>query len=231
MGDFEDHCWRDLFPPDVLEIYRHYKRELRIGPRPALLLIDLYRLAYAGGPLPVAEVVKTHPSSCGIAAWAAVPPTLRLIAAARAKNIPIFYTTGRAPVGANAGPLQATNRKSRPSQPSDFEIQDEFKPEDRDVIIVKERASAFFGTLLTAQLTRLGIQSLIVAGEATSGCVRASAVDAYSHGYHVSVAEECCFDRSELSHKVNLFDLHHKYADVMGIDEMLGHISDLKASS
>jgi isochorismate hydrolase len=55
--------------------------------------------------------------------------------------------------------------------------------------------------------------------------VRASAVDAYSHGYHVVLAEECCFDRSALSHKVNLFDLHHKYADVMHIDEVIAQLS------
>lgn len=231
MGDFEDHCWRGLFPPEVLDLYRHYKRDVRVGPRPALVLIDLYRLAYEGGPLPVAEVTKTYPSSCGIAGWTAMPPTVRLIAAAREQQIPIFYTTGQAPKSANAGPLPATKRKGRPLQPSDFEIQDEFKPLDSDVIIVKERASAFFGTLLTAHLTRLGIQSLIFAGESTSGCVRASAVDAYSHGYHVTVIEECCFDRSELSHKVNLFDLHHKYADVMSVTEVVEHLGAMKALS
>lgn len=231
MGDFEDHCWRDLFSPEVLDLYSHYKRDVRVGPRPALVLIDLYRLAYEGGPLPVAEVAKTYPSSCGIAAWSAMPSTVRLIAAAREQQIPIFYTTGHAPKSANAGPLQATKRKGRPLQSSDFEIQDEFKPQDSDVIIVKERASAFFGTLLTAHLTRLGIQSLIIAGESTSGCVRASAVDAYSHGYHVTVVEECCFDRSELSHKVNLFDLHHKYADVMSLSEVTAHLANMKALS
>jgi isochorismate hydrolase len=57
--------------------------------------------------------------------------------------------------------------------------------------------------------------------------VRASAVDAYSHGYHVTLVEECCFDRSMLSHKVNLFDLHHKYADVMKIDEVVAHLDTL----
>ena len=92
-----------------------------------------------------------------------------------------------------------------------------------DVVITKQRASVFFGTPLIAHLTQLGVQTLIVCGESTSGCVRASAVDAYSHGFHVVLVEECCFDRSLLSHKVNLFDMHHKYADVMHIDEVLAH--------
>jgi nicotinamidase-related amidase len=75
-----------------------------------------------------------------------------------------------------------------------------------------------------AHLTQLGVRTLIICGESTSGCVRATAVDAYSHGYHVVLVEECCFDRSLLSHKVNLFDLHHKYCDVMHVDEVVGHL-------
>jgi len=71
----------------------------------------------------------------------------------------------------------------------------------------------------------MGIDSLIVCGESTSGCVRASVVDAYSYGFHAVVVEECCFDRSILSHKVCLFDLHHKYADVMHLDEVKKHLS------
>ncbi|HEX4556630.1 MAG TPA: isochorismatase family protein [Xanthobacteraceae bacterium] len=62
-------------------------------------------------------------------------------------------------------------------------------------------------------------------GESTSGCVRASVVDAYSSGLHVSIVEECTFDRAELTHKVNLFDLHHKYADVMHVEEVIAHLA------
>ena len=65
------------------------------------------------------------------------------------------------------------------------------------------------------------MQSLIVIGESTSGCVRASTVDGYSAGYHMTMVEECCFDRSDISHKINLFDLHHKYADVMTVAEVV----------
>ncbi len=98
------------------------------------------------------------------------------------------------------------------------------RPEAGDLIIYKERASGFFGTPLVAHLTRMGIDSLIVCGESTSGCVRASVVDAYSYGFHAVVVEECVFDRSPLSHKVSLFDLHHKYADVMHLDEAKKHL-------
>jgi nicotinamidase-related amidase len=105
-----------------------------------------------------------------------------------------------------------------------FEIFEVLAPAPGETVIYKQRASIFHGTALHAHLNQLGVRSLIVAGETTSGCVRASVVDGYSQGYHVSVVEECCFDRSLLTHKVNLFDMHHKYADVMHIDEVLAHL-------
>ena len=225
MDAFEDHCWRDLYSDDVLELYSPYRRQTSVGPRPALVLIDLYRLAYKGGPKPINEVSKTYPSSCGIAAWNALPPTQKLIAAARGARLPIFYTTGCVPQ--RKGTIGATRRGGHPPQAVDYLIQEEVAPAEDDTIIVKERASALFGTLLATHLTRLGVQSLIVAGESTSGCVRASVVDAYSSGYHITVVEECCFDRSELSRKVNLFDMHHKYADVMKIEQVIEHLNGL----
>ena len=97
------------------------------------------------------------------------------------------------------------------------------------MVITKQRASVFFGTPLMAHLTQLGVQSLIICGESTPGCVRASAVDAYSNGLHVVLVEECCFDRSILSHKVNLFDMHHKYADVMHVGAVIAHLEALAA--
>ena len=111
----------------------------------------------------------------------------------------------------------------------DYEIHDAFTPEAKDLVLHKERASAFYGTPLVAHLTQMGIDSLIVCGESTSGCVRASVVDAYSNGFHISVVEECVFDRSQMAHKMNLFDLHHKYADVMHLDEVVTHLEGLTA--
>jgi nicotinamidase-related amidase len=222
--DFEDHCWKDVVPADVLEIYKHYKRETFVGPRPAVLVVDLYNLSYYGGPKPVSEVVKEFPSACGVNAHAAIEPTKRLLAAARAAGLPIFYSTGDTRAASRPGAITATNRRSGGPKPEDMEIWPDFAPAPGDVVITKQRASAFYGTPLAAHLTQLGVRSLIVIGTSTSGCVRASAVDAYSHGYHVTMAEECCFDRSDLSHKINLFDLHHKYADVMKTEQIIAHL-------
>jgi len=203
--EFEDHCWKDVVTPEILKTYTPYHRETYIGQRPALLAIDLYNLAYEGGAKEPHELVDTYKSSCGVYAHNAIKPTQELFALARSLKIPVFYTTTETREEAKPGAVHATNRQRVKIDPQAFEIKEEFKPESGDVVIFKERASGFFGTPLV---------------ESTSGCVRASCVDAYSLGYHVSIAEECVFDRSPLSHKVNLFDMHHKYTDVMKLEEV-----------
>ena len=217
---FEDHCWKDIVSADILKVYEPYRRETRVGERPALLAIDLYNLVYRGGAGEPHDLVDDWPSTCGRHAWDAIEPTKLLFAAARQAGLPVIYTT--APTTSD---VVATNRQvGLGSSDDDYGIFHEFAPDDADILIVKERASAFYGTPILPELTRRGVSSLIVCGESTSGCVRASVVDAYSAGFHVAIAEECVFDRSPLSHKVNLFDLHHKYADVLHLDEILEHL-------
>lgn len=230
---FEDHCWRDVIPPDVLEVYAKYARETYVGPSPALLAVDLYENVYGGGPLPVVEAIKTHPSSCGEYAWAAIEPTQRLFAAARNAGLPVFYTTSDSRADARPRGIGATKRATAASgaDPKRYVIRPEFQPQPGDVVITKQRASGFFSTPLMVHLTRLGVRSVIICGESTSGCVRATAVDAHSNGLHVTLVEECCFDRSLISHKINLFDIHHKYADVMTIDEVLAHLDKMVATN
>ncbi|MEX2453560.1 MAG: isochorismatase family protein [Rhodospirillaceae bacterium] len=225
--DFEDHCWKDVVPAEILKIYEPYRRDVYVGERPALLAIDLYNLVYRGGAEEPQDIIARYPSTCGRYAWEAIEPTKRLFAAARAAGIPIVYTTSP-----TSSSVVATNRRvGLGTTDDDFEIFEAFAPEGDDVTIVKERASAFYGTPIVPELNRRGISSLIVCGESTSGCVRASVVDAYSAGYHVTVAEEAVFDRSILSHKINLFDLHHKYADVMGVEEIVTHLGTKRAAA
>ena len=228
--DVENHCWKDTVPPDVLDIYTHYARKTFVGPSPALLAIDLYELAYQGGAKPVAQLHKTYPSTCGENAHAAIEPTKRLFAAVRRAGLPVFYCTqDHRPQNRPDGAI-STRRKEKPANAADHGIYHEFTPQPSDVIIYKQRASIFQGTPFLSHLNLLGIRSLLVCGESTSGCVRASTVDAYSNGFHVTIVEECTFDRSELVHKVNLFDLHHKYVDVMHLDEVEVHLERLAAN-
>lgn len=224
---FEDHCWKDLLDDDLLEIYSSYKRTLRVGKSPALLAIDLYNSAYRGGNVPVIEANRIHKGSCGENAWKAIDPTKRLFAAARAAKIPVIYTTRNV----DTRGVNSTHRDHDGPLANDvYDIFEAFTPEPGELVIYKERASGLFGTPLVAHLRLMGVDSLIVCGESTSGCVRASVVDGYSYGYHMTVVEECTYDRSMLSHKVNLFDLHHKYADVMKVDEVVAHLTRMAAA-
>lgn len=212
----EKHCWEDVVSDEVRERYRAYERERRVGERPALLAVDLYNLVYDRG----------HPSTCGEFAWAALEPTRRLLAAARAARIPVIYSTRDPDMR-----VASTHRKRESVPPAAYEIKAEFAPRQEDIVVRKQRASVFFGTPLVAHLNQLGASSLIVCGESTSGCVRASVVDAYSNGYHTVVVEECTFDRYLLTHKINLFDMHHKYADVMHLDEVLAALRSRRPPS
>jgi maleamate amidohydrolase len=221
--DFEDHCWKDIVDDELLEIYEPYRRELRVGRNPAVLAIDLYNKAYQGGDRPVREVDPRYPGSCGEHAWKALEPSRRLLAAARKTGLPIIYTTRRA----DTGGVRSTHRKIGSEAESLYHIKEELAPAPGDLVVYKERASGFFGTPLIAHLRRLGVESLIIFGESTSGCVRASTVDAYSYGFHNVIVEECTYDRSLLIHKVNLFDVHHKYADVMHVEEVIAHLDGL----
>jgi len=222
---FEDHCWKDIIPPEVLKVYMPYQRKTYVGGPAALLLIDLYNLVFEGGAHPVHELVDRYPSSCGEYAFAAIEPIKALIAAARQARIPVIHVTYDDRPETDHKSMHPTNRPKPDFNARAYKISDDFKPLPGEQFIYKKRASAFYGTPLNSSLVQLGIRSVIIAGETTSGCVRASAVDSYSEGFHTVVAEECVFDRSLVSHKVNLFDLHHKYADVMKVGEVISELS------
>lgn len=223
-SEFENHCWKEMFSKELIEQSSIYVRDTFVGDKPGLLLVDLYNFVYDGGNRPVHEVEKEYSLACGEYAWNAIEPTKRLIAAARAAKIPIIYSTRKVDTGAT---LSTMSQKRRKRNSDAYDIWPDFAPHPGDTIVYKERASVFYGTPMIAKLNHLGVRSLIVCGESTSGCVRNTVQDAYMNGYHVSIVEECTYDRNIVCHKVNLFDMHHKYADVMNVDEVIGHLHGL----
>jgi maleamate amidohydrolase len=224
---FEDHCWKDVVPPEDLKLYETYHRETYIGPDAAILAIDLYNIVYRGGPHSPYELEEKFPNSCGMYAHQAIEPTKKVLAAARTAGVPIIFCTKD--VAPNNRPADAisTKRRQWAPGPDDYDIYHEFDVRKEDIVIRKQRASIFEGTPLKSHLALMGVRTLIVLGEATSGCVRASVVEGFSAGYHINVVEECTFDRAPLTHKVNLFDMHHKYADVMHVEDVLTHLGTL----
>jgi nicotinamidase-related amidase len=197
-----------------------------------LLLIDLYRAVFGDRSEPLLEAIKTWPSSCGPAAWEALPSLQQLLAAARSAGIPVIHITMLANAGM-PGWFEGVHGQAatRPTDPAALdrqrrapEIIDELAPIDGEVVLRKSAPSAFWGTPLMAELNRFDVDTLIVAGESTSGCVRASVIDAFSYNFRVAVIEEATFDRGEASHAINLFDMDQKYADVIPLEDALAYI-------
>src|SRR5947209_16792427 len=106
-------------------------------------------------------------------------------------------------------------------------IVEESAPQQGDLVVRKQKPSAFFGTALISMLNEVHADSVLVTGTTTSGCVRASVIDAFSYNLKVSVIEECVFDRGQASHKINLFDMAMKYADVISLKEAIEYVQSL----
>ena len=150
-----------------------------------------------------------------------------MLAAARAAKIPIIftgveYTPGGIDGGIfyrKVGALKVFDRGSRLG-----EYCDGMEPQAGELLLLKQYASAFFGTSLAATLTAQGIDTVIITGVSTSGCVRATALDACQYGFIPFVVRDAVGDRDPRPHEANLFDLQAKYAEVVSEAEILGHL-------
>jgi maleamate amidohydrolase len=151
---------------------------------------------------PILESIKRWRNSCGADAWVGITVIKQLIDAAHDKGIPVFYTTGvwRADNWDQASwawkNSRTDEREQTRSNLDPDQIIDVISPGPRDIVIQKQKPSAFFGTPFQSYLTLLGCDSVILTGTTTSGCVRATAIDAFSNNYRVAVVEDGCFDRS-----------------------------------
>ncbi len=203
-------------------------RRVGFGQRPALILVDLYRWVFGDEPQPLLEAVKTWPGSCGLAGWQALPSIQRLLGLARELGLPVVHLTGLDDAGMPGWSEAAHNDAGRgDATPSSdglgrsrrrYQIIEQVAPIPGEVVLRKTAPSGFWGTPLAGHLNYLGVDTLVVAGESTSGCVRATVVDGCSYRFRMIVVEECVFDRHEAAHAINLFDMHAKYADVLPLD-------------
>jgi maleamate amidohydrolase len=204
-----------LYPEDNVEadLQQNYvgafDGRLPFGKHPALLVVDVV-IAYLtpGSPLFDQRFIV------------ALASNERLVAAARAAAVPVIFTNVvYQPGGADGGifyrKVPALSSFDRGSPMGNFP--ESLQPRDDETIVSKQYASAFFGTSLSATLTAQGIDMLLITGFSTSGCVRATALDAMQHGFLPFVVREACGDRHDAPHEANLFDLQAKYAEV--IDE------------
>jgi nicotinamidase-related amidase len=190
------------------------------GARPAVLVVDLSR----GFTEPVFPT--------GSDQTAVVAATARLIGAARAASAPVVFTTIAFDVadieaGANAWLRKAPGLGVLRAGSELVDLDPRLPREPHDALVVKKAASAFFGTDVAAMLVARRVDTLLVCGATTSGCVRASVVDAVQHGFSVLVPRECVGDRAAAPHDANLFDIDAKYGDVVDLADALAYLADV----
>ena len=231
-----DRVWDSYLTPRDRKVFSTagFAAPVGFGARPALLVVDVTYAFCGDRPRPVTVAARLQRTACGKEAWAAVSVIAPLIALARAKGVPIIYTTHRRrPDHWDRGlSLRKNRRAAAGPAPSESgvdpdDIVADVAPQAADIIVNKVRPSAFFGTPLAAFLTQLRADTLIIVGGTTSGCVRATVTDAFSHGFRTAVVEDGCFDRGEASHAVNLWDMHAKYADVVPAATVIDYLERL----
>jgi nicotinamidase-related amidase len=194
------------------------------GSRPALLIVDVVRSFTGSKRQDVLEAIKEYNTSCGDSAWETLPRMRKVLDTARQARIPIIFTKGDPDYKAFCGGSVKNEHSERARRLHSTPIADEISPLPSEFVIRKTKASAFFETPLSIYLVRHGIDSLIVMGTSTSGCVRATVVDGQSHGYPVFVVSDGCFDRSSFMHDVTLYDLSTKYATIVSVVETIDHL-------
>jgi maleamate amidohydrolase len=186
------------------------------GARPAVVVIDLVRAyTHPDGPFALPD------------AQAAVEATAELVETARDKDVPVVWTVVRYAAGLADGglfvrkvPALACFAEDAAGDWGDLALE----PMAGELVVVKQYASAFFGTSLATTLHTAGVDTLVIAGVSTSGCVRATAMDALNSGFRPQVVRDACADRTPALHDSNLADLDAKYADVVEMAEVLAHL-------
>ena len=193
-----------------------FRGTLSWGTSPAVIVVDVCRAYIDPGSVLYAGVED------------AVESAARLVDAARAAGVPVIFTRVEfAPDGSDGGlffkkvPALASFVRGNPLA----EFLDRPRPTADEVVVTKQYASAFFGTSLASTLLANGIDTAVICGLSTSGCVRATALDALQHGFVPMVVADACGDRHPDPHHANLFDLQSKYAEVISEQEAVAHLA------
>jgi nicotinamidase-related amidase len=209
---------------DLAEDYRGsgFGASLGCGDSPAVLVVDLVR-AYLVDVSPLRAPVED-----------AVAASITMVDAARAAGLPVLFTRvvlrpGGADGGLFARKVPALRVFEEGGPLGDFA--EGAAPEPGETVVTKQYASSFHGTSLAATLTASGIDTLLICGLTTSGCIRATATDALQNGFRPLVVDEACGDRDRRLHEANLLDLEAKYADVLSLDQALTTIKTATSTS
>lgn len=209
------------------------------GRRPVLLVVDNIYLALGHERKPILEAIKDWPMSCGLEGWEAIDRTVGLIAAARTNNVPVIYV--RLLPGFPSHYFRRNDKGQKRNFSVDHlplevrslvnEIVAEIAPLPGELVIQKTSPSSFAGTPLIYHLREIGADTVIVCGNSTSGCIRAAVIDGVTLRFRMGIVGECCFDRTQASHWMNLFDMHQKYGDVIDVKAAAEYFASVKSGA
>ncbi len=225
--------WDGIITADEQRAYSAagFGRPSGFGKRPGLLIIDVQYRTVGTHPLPFFESIKEFSTSCGDVGWNAVRNIQPLLAEFRRNGWPVLYPHVAPKVSTEGGRLAEKVPAIMDIPANGYEFVREIAPVKGDVLLPKKHPSAFFGTALVSHLIDLGVDTLVVTGCTTSGCVRGTVVDGFAYNFKVAVPEECVYDRSATSHAVNLFDMASKYADVAPVGEVMERLRAITAAA
>lgn len=223
------HPWDEIISQDDLRAYdaAGFGRPTGLGSRPALLIIDVQYRTTGTRPMPFFEAIEEFKTSCGQVAWDAMANIERLIATFRARGWPVLYPHVAPKQSFDTGRLGDKVPALLDVAAKGYEFPPQIAPQPGDILLPKKHPSAFFGTPLTSYLIDLDVDSLVVTGCSTSGCVRGSVVDGFAYNFRCMVPQDACYDRSFTSHAVNLFDMAYKYADVAATDDVIAALEKI----
>lgn len=221
--------WDGLIPEEEQRAYRAagFGRPSGLGSRPALLIIDVQYRTVGTEPRPFWDSIKEFPTSCGEVGWSAVGKIRTILDLFRERGWPVLYPHVAPKQSFDGGRLSEKVPAIMTVGARGYDFVEEVAPRANDILLPKKHPSAFYGTPLASYLVNLGADTLVVTGCTTSGCVRGSVVDAFSYNFRVCVPSDAVYDRSQVSHAVNLFDMSEKYADVMTTAECLAALQGI----
>lgn len=213
--------WMKQIPDSEFGVYRRtgFNAQMEMGDRPALIVVDVTYGFTGSDGLSFDEAIKEFPTAAGPISWETMPRIAKLIDVFRDRRQPVVYTRSAAYNVRFTGNATKSNRRA-PPPPRFNDFPAAITPREDEWILEKTKASAFFQTPLVQYLVQNAVDTLVLCGVSTSGCVRASVVDAFSHGFRTFVADDCCFDRSHFAHCANLFDMSAKYANVAPLEDI-----------
>jgi len=225
--------WDGIVSEEEQRAYRAagFGRRTGLGVRPALLIIDVQYRTTGTTSKTFWEAIKEFPTACGDVAWAAVPNIARLLALFRERGWPVLYPYVSPKESFDKGRLADKVPAIMGVAKHGYDFVAEIAPRDGDILLPKKHPSAFFGTPLASYLIDSGADTIVVTGCSTSGCVRGSVVDAFAYNFRVAVPHDAVYDRSSVSHAVNLFDMSEKYADVSTAAELIDALKALAAQT